>query len=172
LPSLNFDGAGLDFTQIVRSAGTDLAYDAWAYIMTSADVNWPGVGTKTLYWTFTAAPTEVGTVIIFFVKGIDVNNPIWPSVLSGVEASDLSFGFEINYSAYDSAWGIYGQEVLAESWSDTTAAWGLCYEYGEDEIVLTSSNALYNVGIAFSLRAIPNLNINVAENGVKCVQIV
>lgn len=70
------DGAALDFTEIAKNSTTADPYDVFAFIMTSADANWPGTGAQTLYWSFTGAPTEGGTVWIYFAKGLNTSSPV------------------------------------------------------------------------------------------------
>ena len=166
---LNWDNeAALDFTQIVTNKSLSDSYDVWAYVMTSDSADWPGEGNKTLYWSFTGVPIEGGTVVIAFIKGLDVSNPVrstdsdkatedWTAVLTNVEAGDLSFlcGAIWNASIIDGVGG--GQATLDSDVDDNGIDWNVSSELGEENPSYTTSAGVgdtqYNGAIAFALRS-------------------
>lgn len=142
--ALNWDGGGLDFTQVVTNKSTSDPYDVWAYIMTSADGNWPGTGSQTLNWTFNGTPGEGGTVVIAFLKDVNTASPVvdtdsqktgatWTASLSGVGSSDLTFIVVVDYqnTGAPSSTGS-GQSVLtSDTGNDNGVNWVIAYEAGE-----------------------------------------
>lgn len=168
--TLNWDGAGMDFTQVVTNKSTTDQYDIWAYIMTSAAAAWPGTGSRTLAWTFNQAPTEGGTVVIVFLKDLDTDNPVvdtdsqkagesFTSSLTSVAAEDLSFVTVVDYygTGTPGASGS-GQTTLASNVAnDNGVDWIISYEAGETALVAsggqTSFQGEFTGYIAFSIRS-------------------
>jgi len=70
------DGGANDFTEVMVSAVNlnTLSFGSW--YMLSGDANWPGSGSKTLYYTTDGVSYGESTLIVFFVKNIDSSDPI------------------------------------------------------------------------------------------------
>lgn len=158
------NAAGVNhFTSIVSNASTTDPYDVFAYWMKSDDANWPGAGTHTLYWTFNAAPTEGGSVVIHALQnaGAVVDTDIakgftsFTSALSGISATDLSFlvignYFEETTTGYTSN----SQTSLTSGSNDNSVDWGISYKFNEDGMVATSSNGFdgpYSGAVVFAI---------------------
>ena len=179
---LNFaDDASLGGTLIVTNTDDTDPYDMFAHIITSADAAWPGTGSHTLYWSFNSAPTEGGTVLIFFVKGIDTINPVratdsqknvdttWTTdTMGAAEAGDLSFIAVATYfnTANNAVPSGYAQTLLDSGANDHSVNWGVGYEQGEDAMVATSQTATYAGYIAFVLRAEAHYYLDTGASGV------
>lgn len=103
LDELNWDDGGtVDFT-LVASQRFDASYpnfETQAWIMTSADGDWPGTGAQTLYWSGRTNPSPDGWVInIFSVKGIDTSTPTGNTTGSDSSASGGTLTLADNNSA-------------------------------------------------------------------------
>ncbi len=164
---LNWDnGSTLDFTQIVTNKSASDAYDVWAYMMTSDSGDWPGTGSKTLYWAFTAGvPIEGGTVVIVFVKNLDTSDPIrsidsdkgnadWAATLTNIEAGDLSFLCAVVWEATNIDAIGSGQIALDDGASDNLVDWNVSSELAEGSPSYSTSagDTIYNGAIAFALK--------------------
>jgi hypothetical protein len=160
--TINFDAGGKDFTQIVTNSTTAVPYDVWAYIMTTDSGDWPGVGSKTLYWTFSGDPTEGGTVFAFYLKGLNVTSPMvdtdtqktgssFTSSLSGVSSGDLSFVVIAEEQGQSITVSGNGQTVLDTGAAENKVDWGIAYEDGEDAVIASSTGSSYPGYIAFSV---------------------
>lgn len=164
--ALNWDNSGLDFSLIVTNKSTTDPNDIWAYIMTSASGAWPGTGAKTLYWTFSGAPTEGGTVYIFFVKGLNTANPVrstasdkdqytWSTTLADVATGDLCLVAMSNYNTNIDADPVgSGQSVLIEQTTpENSDTYGIGYKSDNGSVSINSvAGQPYDGEIAFALR--------------------
>lgn len=169
---LNWDnGATLDFTLVATNTSANNPYDVWCYRMCINDGNWPGTGSKTLYWSYNSAPSEGGTVVIVFLKGVNTSSPVidtdstknpagtsWTASLSGVSTGDLTFICGADYYSYspdiNCAPSGYGQTLLTSGANDHLVDWSIGYEDGEGAPRAEySSSSVYEGIIAFAIAA-------------------
>lgn len=162
--ALNWDGGGLDFTLIDTNKSSSDPYDVWAYIMTANSGSWPGTGSKTLHWTFNAAPTEGGTVVIVFLKNVNGASPVvdsdyqkggaFTSSMAGVGVHDLSFVAAANYVGNGVDAELGSQTRLTDGSNDNSVDWEIGYELGESAM---QADALFDdtyIGyVAFAIAA-------------------
>lgn len=164
---LNWDAHATndDFAQIVKLAGTGNPYDVWAYVMTSADGDWPGTGAQTLTFGFATTPTEGGTVVIVFVKGLDTASPTrstdtqggsadWTATLADVGGDDLSFIVVDGFRTTTIDAPGTGQTVLTSGDNENDVDWQISYELAEGgpSYNTTGGSPDYHGGIAFALK--------------------
>ena len=164
--ALNFDGSGMDFQQIVTNGDNvnyTVDYDVFANIITSHNSAWPGTGEKTLYWNFTQAITEGGTVVIVFLKNVDGANPIvdtdyasavqnWTSDMAGATTYNMSFLVVADYQNRAITANINGQTVLLSAAVDHLVSWVVAYKTNENYMQVTGVSNAYKGFIAFMLR--------------------
>ncbi|MEZ4591819.1 MAG: hypothetical protein R3D55_11865 [Chloroflexota bacterium] len=161
--SLNFDnGSSVDFSLIVNRDGVGDEYNVWSYIMTAGSVDWPGIGSNTLYWTFDQTPNEGGSVIVVFLKNVNASSPVvdtdggsstsFTSSLSGVASGDMTFGFILNFNVdgADTEAGTGQVELVSDS-GDNSTEWSLGYELGESSFQISCTYADYVGIIAWSI---------------------
>ncbi len=161
------NSANLHFTQIAISNPHEWCR---AFIMTSADANWPGAGAKTLYrYLDTGGAAIAGQVwLIFAVKNINVASPIgdtetydsaaqpatFDMALTNVGGADMSVvaSYSWMYESSDADPAGYGQTALLEgvnaAYNNNALTVG--YEIGEDSLRITAS---YPRAIAFVIKA-------------------
>lgn len=168
---LNFDGAaGRDFTFIGNNKwSTSYDFQCEAWYMDDSDPNWPGTGSKTLYWRpwGNAAAGEGFNVFIGWMAGVDTSgdpiaaytsgpqgtsgtSPLTIS-LTGVGANDVSVILGYSYAAnVDEVPTGYGQTSLAHDLFNS-AGIGASYKVGASSMRLESSTNI--VGLAFAVKA-------------------
>ena len=152
---LNFDDGGTqDF--VTRGTVTFSGSDAQLQVFTmdSSSSDWPGTGSKTLYYSPTGAYTEGFQIFVFYCSGVDTTDPIrdsetvnagsfsspQTSSLTGVVAGDLGIAVAWGYSGtpnVDPA--TYGQTAALESADFNNAALSVGYESGESALRVTST---------------------------------
>ena len=164
--ALNFDGSGMDFQEIVTNGDNinyTVDYDVFASIITSDNAAWPGTGEKTLYWNFTQAITEGGTVVIVFLKNVDGANPIvdtdyasavqnWTSDMAGATTYNMSFLVVADYQNRAITANINGQTVLLSAKREHSVSWVVAYKMNENYMQVTGVSNAYKGFIAFMLR--------------------
>ena len=164
--ALNFDGSGMDFQQIVTN-GENINYksdyDVFASIITSDNAAWPGTGGKTLYWNFTQAITEGGTVVIIFLKNVDGANPVvdtdfasavqnWTSDMAGANATNMSFCVAADFDNNSITANNNGQTVLLSAKREHSVSWVVAYKMNENYMQVTGLANVYKGFISFILR--------------------
>lgn len=169
----NGDAADVDFTHIVTAEG-GATYDVIsAYYMTSSDPNWPGSGSRTLYYDSDGdvgqSPDNGFNIIVRFYKDVDTSSPIVDSganenigggnnttgSLTGVGVNDLSIGavYADGTSALDGAPTGYGQTEAEEN-SYNNANLCIGEELGESAIRLESAGYDIYGAIFFALASV------------------
>jgi hypothetical protein len=134
------------------------------YYMTADDANFPGTGSKTIYWSSSIGYTEGYQIGISYWKNVDPDDPIgdtdtrvggstaFTSSLTGVDGSD-DIGV-ISAYAYDNAPNVdptgYGQTAIYESASYNQVGLSLGYELGESALRGEGNDAVW---VAFALNA-------------------
>ena len=162
--ALNFDGSGMDFQEIVTNGSLSYPsdYDVFASIITADNPAWPGTGSKTLYWNFTQAITEGGTVVIVFLKNVDGANPVvdtdfasavqdWTSDMAGANANNMSFLVVADYQNRAITTNINGQTVLLAA-QEHLVNWVVAYKTNENYMQVTGVANLYKGFISFILQ--------------------
>jgi len=169
----NFDnGATADFTEIISqpytySGDTDDQASA-AYYMLDTDVNWPGTGSKTLYYSFPTTLDEGAVLTVTYWKGIDKTTTIgdtdsqegsdagygatgWTGSLAGVGASDMMVVASYHYgTGLDVDPSGSGQTLVLESSAFNNDMLGISYEVGGSTPQVDGS---WRVPIAFVINA-------------------
>ncbi len=185
---LNWDNhaTNQDFTSIVSNYDGANQYGAAALIMTDSSVDWPGTGSKTLYWGYSRATTEGGVFTILFLKGLDSGSPIRASdsdskattfthTLTGSVSGDLTIS---NVSDWHGNSGTIDANTdgsatnIDSSFRDNDVRWDLDRIDGATSVSVTAgSDGVYTVSLAFTIKqaaAFPeiviNQNLSVIEN--------
>jgi hypothetical protein len=167
---LNFDnGNDLDFTHIVTGCYEDTPptyAQMSAFGMTATDGDWPGTGSKTLYFRVDGGtnPGEGLQIHVSYWKGVDQSSPVvdsewrahsssyYTSSLTGVSTGDM--GVIASY-AYNGTIDVdlpgKGQTAIAESAVYRSAGFSIGYEAEED--ALDAESSVNFVPIAYALKA-------------------
>ena len=161
---LNFTGAAA--VHFTLAAFGEYYVGAWreceAWYITSASGDWPGTGTKTLYWD-TQLKAEGISLYVQAYRNVDTSNPIvasknkqgvvssWTSAMSDPSANDLGIIATYRYnSTADVAPAGSGQTAVYEGSLYNSASISVGEELGEGQLTFTTGSE--HVPCAFILR--------------------
>lgn len=166
IDNLDFDNTlnGNDFTSIATALyGASLGIQTSAYYMLSSDGNWPGTGSKTIYWSHNHSYSYGYVMTAFYVKGLNLTTPIgatderpytgnnWTSALSACPAGDLGVIVTSGEAATPNmAPTSSGQTSLVSSALFNSLSLGIGYEDGETALQAEGTGL---VPVAFVLQA-------------------
>lgn len=161
---LNFDdGDTYDFTLIGQPADYSGNSLVEAHIITSADSDWPGSGSKTLYYELASSPSEGMLFSVFYVDNINTSTPIgntavdhwdYPQQISfsltGVGSNDMGViaAWFYNMTADVTA---TGQTVLVETSVYNSDSLGIAYNEGGGSV--QTGGSYQSAGVGFVLEA-------------------
>lgn len=148
ISELNFDdGATFDFTTLSIAVWPDYSTDHAVYYITSNDSNWPGTGSKTLYYASPASLDEGENMRVYYAKNVDVASPVgdidklegsdavFTSNLTGVASEDMGV---VSCYSYQTVANVdpatYGQTVEVEEAAYRDAGLAVGYELGESAL--------------------------------------
>ncbi len=177
LDELCWDGGNtFDFTvlkeQLYDNSGGYSDYmTVGAYYMTSDDANWPGSGSKTLYYDWNGSVGGSETLFVQFYKNVDKTSPVvgtdstpsgpddWTSSIAGVGAGDLGCIAVMDFIAVATnepdvtPTGEGQTEVFSYFRGDEYGGLAIGEEVGEGALRAVSTEANgYMVTIAFVLK--------------------
>ena len=183
IDELNFDnGSDMDFTFIVDSyyeQTSEVQVQAYHLIRSSAD--WPGSGSKTLYWGVNGSRQEGLRFCVLFYQNVDQSSPIrdtdsqtkhttdFTSSMTGVIAEDMAIGASYQYT--DPQQNVHSNnsqtEILSSGFTGNASL--VCGEkQGEDAYVCArtapGTSGGGGVSIVFALKARTDYGYATAEN--------